>query len=886
MVSIQEMTDSEDDVLNPSGEEDELEGKTPDITPNTGPKKPTVELIRFKDYASVAKIPEREHLTNDNWYNWKERMNRVCNTCGIMGYLTGSRKRPDKTVDREGSRNWLMNDNWVQQVIMNNVSDSQMNHIRSKRTAHEMFIALHSTHENKANQSVNQIITILNNTKASEADDIPDHLDVLKTYRDRLNNFQNSEFHVSDGHFKAIVSASLPDSWQSFVEPYGGNVDNKDDPDPKRSLPADNFIGLIREQFRIRRMRKNGLNGETYMGKMGKKPLKDRIERKKTTEGPYCDFCKKSGHIEANCKKKGKIKCYNCGKYGHYARDCKSTKKGARDKDKGGGGSSSKDTTETANVMAEVAFVGAEDEGEYYNFDDNVFATENDDERLIYYDWMADNATSSHVSNRRGDFITYEPLHDVSVTGVGGRVTEIHGRGTVKLIAVCNGVSNLLTLKDVLHIPNQPHNLISLGRWNRAGGRYAAEGSRLILTSKDGMDMAEGKMTSNNLSKMNVRVYKADATVKASETFVAAEPSISWETWHRRYGHVGYSGLQKILDGGLVDGFNVDRNSPKTDCIPCTEAKQHVEPFPKSTDRKTEPGELTHIDLWGKYDVRSINGNQYYMALVDDAKRYITVEFLKLKSDAVQQVINYLTYLKTQGMNPKAIHIDRGGEFVNERLERWCKENGIVIRMTAPNSQSQNGVAERMNRTLVELARAMLRGQNLPEFLWEHATLHAAYIRNRAYTTHLKTETPYEGWLKKKPNVAHLREFGAPVWILLQGQMKDRKMLPKSKQQVYVGFDDGSKAVKYYNPETRKVLTNRNFRHITPPEVPEPPEDVVLAPDVRPEGEPGGSVMPESSAEASTADKTTKKRKRTTVEEVIDVDAPRKTRITSYSILR
>ena len=127
----------------------------------------------------------------------------------------------------------------------------------------------------------------------------------------------------------------------------------------------------------------------------------------------------------------------------------------------------------------------------------------------------------------------------------------------------------------------------------------------------------------------------------------------------------------------------------------------------------------------------------------------------------------------------------------------WCKGHGIEIHLTAPYSPSQNGVAERMNRTLVELSRAMLDANELPEFLWEYAVLHAAYLRNRSYTKHLPNTTPYEGWFNAKPNVAHLREFGAPVWILLQGQKEQRKMLPKSKRQVYVGYDEGARAVKY-----------------------------------------------------------------------------------------
>ena len=67
---------------------------------------------------------------------------------------------------------------------------------------------------------------------------------------------------------------------------------------------------------------------------------------------------------------------------------------------------------------------------------------------------------------------------------------------------------------------------------------------------------------------------------------------------------------------------------------------------------------------------------------------------------------------------------------------------------------------------------------------------------------------PYEGWYNKKPNVSHLCEFGAPVWILIQGQKIDRKMQPKSKQQIYVIFDDGAGAVKYYNAKMCNVLTS------------------------------------------------------------------------------
>jgi len=96
----------------------------------------------------------------------------------------------------------------------------------------------------------------------------------------------------------------------------------------------------------------------------------------------------------------------------------------------------------------------------------------------------------------------------------------------------------------------------------------------------------------------------------------------------------------------MVEGLKIDTNTPKPDCVACTEAKQHVELFPKITNRNTQTGDLTHIDLWGKYAIRSINGNQYYIMLVDDTQQYILAKSLREKNQAPQAVMNYLTYLK------------------------------------------------------------------------------------------------------------------------------------------------------------------------------------------------------------------------------------------------
>jgi len=80
--------------------------------------------------------------------------------------------------------------------------------------------------------------------------------------------------------------------------------------------------------------------------------------------------------------------------------------------------------------------------------------------------------------------------------------------------------------------------------------------------------------------------------------------------------------------------------------------------------------------------------------MIDDAARYITVEFLKTKDQAAQRIRNYMTYLKARDRNPCAIHANQGTEFVNQGLREWCHSQGIELQVTAPYSPSQNGVAE------------------------------------------------------------------------------------------------------------------------------------------------------------------------------------------------
>jgi hypothetical protein len=210
-------------------------------------------------------------------------------------------------------------------------------------------------------------------------------------------------------------------------------------------------------------------------------------------------------------------------------------------------------------------------------------------------------------------------------------------------------------------------------------------------------------------------------------TFNTTNLNNTWETWHKRFGHLGNSSIKTLIDKKLVTGLNIDLKSPQYDCEACVQAKQHVAPFPKaSVGILTKPGEVTHMDLWKKYPVQSINSYQYFHSFLDDSTCQPCITLLKHISEATQAIKDYVTHLQARGMQPNMFRCDQGVEFVNDNLKNWFHKQEIDLQMTVPYSPSQNGAAERLNCTLVKLAQAMLIGANVPMFLWEYALQHAA----------------------------------------------------------------------------------------------------------------------------------------------------------------
>ncbi|XP_075110572.1 uncharacterized protein LOC142181555 [Nicotiana tabacum] len=188
-------------------------------------------------------------------------------------------------------------------------------------------------------------------------------------------------------------------------------------------------------------------------------------------------------------------------------------------------------------------------------------------------------------------------------------------------------------------------------------------------------------------------------------------------------------------------------------CEDCIYGKQKRVSFSKlGRTPKKEKLELVHTDVWGPAPVTSLGGSHYYVTFIDNFTRKVWVYFLKNKSDVFITFKRWKAEVENQtSLKLKCLKSDNVGEYDNQEFKAFCSENGIRMIKTVPGTPEQNGVAERMNKTLNERARSMRIHSGLPKYFWAEAVNTAAYLRNRGPSVPLNFEIPKEDKLEVEP---------------------------------------------------------------------------------------------------------------------------------------
>jgi hypothetical protein len=264
----------------------------------------------------------------------------------------------------------------------------------------------------------------------------------------------------------------------------------------------------------------------------------------------------------------------------------------------------------------------------------------------------------------------------------------------------------------------------------------------------------------------------------------------SIHTWHQPLGHVSFKNLKKMQASDMVQGLYIKKAEAEDDlfCEGCIYGKHRRLPFPSGgRTRATRIGGLIHSDLVGPMLIPSVRGSKYFLVFKDDHSCYSQIHFIKKKSETADLFNQYAQRMEVvTGNQINTLRTENGGEYFGNDFEDWLKRKGIRHESSMPKTPEQNGVAERVNRTIIESARSMLHSSGLPTELWAEACSCAVYLQNRMAVKGVDGKTPYEVWNGVKPNLSHLRIFGSDVFLLIPRDERG-KFDPKPIKCQHVG---------------------------------------------------------------------------------------------------
>ncbi|GJT94400.1 putative RNA-directed DNA polymerase [Tanacetum coccineum] len=276
------------------------------------------------------------------------------------------------------------------------------------------------------------------------------------------------------------------------------------------------------------------------------------------------------------------------------------------------------------------------------------------------------------------------------------------------------------------------------------------------------------------------------------------------ETWHKRLGHASKGKLAKI------DFLKTSINDLGNFCDSCAKGKHTRLPFLFSFIKTSAPFELIHCDIWGCYRVPSYTKDNYFLAIVDDFSKAMWIFLLKHKSEASQCLKIFHKMIEVQFEKQiKRVRFYNGGEFTSNDMLEFYNEKGILLETTCPHTPQQNGVVERKHRHLLETARALRIGANLPKRFWGECILTAAHVINRLPSKVIKNKTPFELIWNEKPDYDFLKVFGCLVYFK-NTDTKGDKFEERGKPGVFLGYPPRTKGYKILDLETRKIIVSRD----------------------------------------------------------------------------
>ena len=306
---------------------------------------------------------------------------------------------------------------------------------------------------------------------------------------------------------------------------------------------------------------------------------------------------------------------------------------------------------------------------------------------------------------------------------------------------------------------------------------------------------------------------------QTSPTIKTMTAEAEYELWHQRLCHPGQHVMASVHNA--VD--NVPNLQTKRHefyhCDTCSHAKMHKANRNKTISTKTtSQGQRYHMDFgfvrgeqYNKLDkktkrfVTSIDGYNSYLIIVDAHTRYTWVFLTSSKEPPIDIVKQFLN---DHGLEkgPRYVRTDQGGElYKSQRFRDMAALCGYTVEPTGSDHSSQNGVAERPNRTYGNMMRAILSNANLDSRFWSYALKHSVFVKNRIpHSFHDLKMTPFEAYTGRRPDLGNLKIFGCPVRIRKPG-VRSSKLANHTYTGRFLEYLGTNRNIRYFDTKTKRI---------------------------------------------------------------------------------
>ncbi|KAK1609227.1 hypothetical protein QYE76_032900 [Lolium multiflorum] len=445
---------------------------------------------------------------------------------------------------------------------------------------------------------------------------------------------------------------------------------------------------------------------------------------------------------------------------------------------------------------------GEAPKGNTINNDDAGNANPNYDYAAGGSKWVLDSGCTSHMTGGKNLVKELRPnINNITVSFGDNSTSEVMGFGKVV-------VAHNITLVDVMLVKTLGYNLLSVSALGKMGFAVFIDNDIVVLLWSKTLKVAFVGYREHNLYVVN---FSGTTTSSAMCLFEKAD--VGW-LWHRRLAHVNMRTLQSLHKGNHIVGLmeNVSFAKDRV-CRACVEGKMHDSPHPSKTIISSKRIlELLHVDLFGPVTHASLGAKKHCLVIVDDYSRYTWVYFLKTKDETQQIFIDFATEVQRQhNLLIMAIRSDNGSEFKNYTLNDFLSDEGIRHQYSASYTPQQNGVAERENRTLMDMARSMMAEYKSRYNFWAEAISTACHSSNRLYLRKGLNKTPYEILTGNKPNISYFKVFGCKCFYKIKG-VHLSKFAPKALEGIFVGYGAESHTYRIFDIASGIIIESCSVR--------------------------------------------------------------------------